>query len=133
MKIICARLITGEEIIAKVVAGQRMVSGMGTLPTDGDELFEGDVWEVPTGSRAVVTLEDARIVTLQQVPGRGVGISFIPYTMANPEQKVKINLEKHAMSVYPPEQNLERAYIGENSQIQLATEATAAAQGIKLK
>ena len=126
MKIICARLTTGEEIIGKVVTSPNLL----TSANAGTDPFSGDVWDLPAGP---VMLEDARVVTLQQVPGRGVGISFIPFAMSNPTGKIKIDLSKHAMAVYPPEQNLERAYIGENSQIQLATEATAAAAGIKLK
>lgn len=126
MKVICARLTTGEEVIAKVVTSPNLL----TSANAGTDPFSGEVWDIPAG---VVMLEDARIVAMQQVPGRGVGISFIPFALANPTGKIKIDLNKHAMSVYPPEQNLERAYIGENSQIQLATEATAAAAGIKLK
>lgn len=126
MKVICARLTTGEEVIAKVTTSPNLL----TSANAGTDPFSGDVWDIPAG---VVMLEDARIVAMQQVPGRGVGISFIPFALANPTSKIKIDLSKHAMAVYPPEQNLERAYIGENSQIQLATEATAAAAGIKLK
>ena len=125
MKVICARLVTGEEIIGKVVTSPNLL----TSANAGTDPFSGDVWDLPAGP---VILEDARIVAIQQVPGRGVGISFIPYALANPAGKIKIDLSKHAMSVYPPEENLERAYIGEHSQIQLATEATAAAAGIKL-
>src|ERR1035437_2691892 len=114
MQIICARLITGEEIIGKVITSPNLLisSNAGTDP------FSGDAWDIPPG---IVILEDVRIVAIQEVPGRGVGISFIPYSLANPEAKVKIDLGKYAMSVYPPEQNLERAYIGEHSQIALAT------------
>jgi hypothetical protein len=126
MKIICARLATGEEIIGKVVTSPSLL----TSANAGTDPFSGDVWDIPA---TPVILEDARIVAIQQVPGRGVGISFIPYALANPTGKIKIDLGKHAMSVYPPEENLERAYIGEHSQNQLATEATAAAAGIKLK
>ena len=126
MKVICARLTTGEEVIAKVTTSPNLL----TSANAGTDPFSGDVWDIPAG---VVMLEDARIVAMQQVPGRGVGISFIPFALANPTSKIKIDLSKHAMAVYPPEQNLERAYIGENSQIQLATESTAAAAGIKLK
>lgn len=125
MKIICARLITGEEIIAKV-SGPNALYGSDVM---ADPFAPGEVWDVPNG---VVILEDVRIVALQQVPGRGVGISFIPYTMANPEGKVKLDLGKYAMSVFPPQADLERAYIGEHSGIALATPGTAAAAGIKL-
>lgn len=126
MTVICARLATGEEIIAKVITSPNIL----TSGNNSVDPFSGDVWDIPAGN---VILEDVRIVSIQEVPGRGMGISFIPYSLANPEAKVKLNLEKHAMSVYPAEPNLERAYIGENSKIQLATEASAAAQGIRLK
>ena len=125
MKIICARLVTGEEVIGKL-AGPSALFGSKAGP------FEGDVWYIPEDDSAIVILEDARIVAIQQVPGRGVGISFIPYTLANPTAKIPLDLRKHAMSVYPPESNLERAYIGENSGIALATTETAAKAGIKL-
>ena len=126
MTVICARLATGEEIIAKVITSPNLlISGNNSV-----DPFSGDVWDIPPGN---IILEVVRIVSIQEVPGRGMGISFIPYSLANPEAKVKLNLEKHAMSVYPAEANLERAYIGENSKIQLATEASAAAQGIRLK
>lgn len=125
MQIICARLITGEEIIGKVITSPNLLisSNAGTDP------FSGDVWDIPPG---IVILEDVRIVAIQEVPGRGVGISFVPYSLANPAAKVKIDLNKHAMSVYPAEQNLERAYVGEHSQIALATPETARQQGIKI-
>ena len=126
MTVICARLATGEEIIAKVITSPNIL----TSGNNSVDPFSGDVWDIPPGN---IILEDVRIVSIQEVPGRGMGISFIPYSLANPEAKVKLNLEKHAMSVYPAESNLERAYIGENSKIQLATEASAAAQGIRLK
>lgn len=126
MTVICARLATGEEIIAKVITSPNIL----TSGNNSVDPFSGDVWDIPPGN---IILEDVRIVSIQEVPGRGMGISFIPYSLANPEAKVKLNLEKHAMSVYPAEPNLERAYIGENSKIQLATEASAAAQGIRLK
>lgn len=126
MTVICARLATGEEIIGKVVTSPNILTG----GNNNVDPFSGDVWDIPAG---VVMLEDVRIVAIQEVPGRGMGISFIPYSLANPEAKIKISLEKHAMSVYPPEANLERAYVGENSKIQVATEAQAAAQGIRLK
>lgn len=126
MTVICARLATGEEIIGKVVTSSNMlISGNHSV-----DPFSGDCWDIPAGN---VIMEDVRIVAIQEVPGRGMGISFIPYSLANPEAKVRISLEKHAMSVYPPEPNLERAYIGENSKIQIATESSAAAQGIRLK
>jgi hypothetical protein len=125
MKIICARLTTGEEIIGKIVTSPYLLTGA----NNGVDPFSGDAWDIPPG---IVILEDVRIVAIQQVPGRGVGISFIPYSLANPEAKVKISLEKYAMSVYPPETNLERAYVGENSQIALATPETARQQGIKI-
>lgn len=128
MKIICARLVTGEEIIGKLVTPtSQLIGGSPQV-----EPFQGDTWEIPQDSTGNVVLEDVRIVAIQEVPGRGVGISFIPYTLANPEAKVWIDLRKHAMSVFPPERNLERAYIGENSKIALATTETARAQGIKL-
>lgn len=133
MKVICARLITGEELIAKVVENESKLIGSGQYAVRSEGPFDGAVWDIPETSDAIVTLEDARIVTLQQVPGRGMGISFIPYTMSNPDTKVRLDLRKHAMSVYPPEQNLERAYIGENSQIQLATPESARMQGIKVQ
>ena len=126
MTVICARLATGEEIIAKVVTSSNLL----TSANAGTDPFSGDVWDIPSGS---TILEDVRIVAIQEVPGRGMGISFIPYSLANPEAKVRLDLSKFAMSVYPPEQNLERAYIGENSKIQIATESSAAAQGIRLK
>jgi hypothetical protein len=125
MQIICARLATGEEIIGKLITSPHLL----TSANNSVDPFSGDAWDIPSG---IVILEDVRIVAIQQVPGRGVGISFIPYSLANPEAKIKINLEKHAMSVYPPEQNLERAYIGEHSQIALATPETARQQGIKI-
>ena len=125
MKIICARLITGEEIIGKVITSPNLL----TSANAGTDPFSGDAWDLPAGT---TLLEDVRIVAIQQVPGRGVGISFIPYSLANPEAKIKLDLSKYAMSVYPPEQNLERAYIGEHSQIAHATPETARQQGIKL-
>jgi hypothetical protein len=126
MTVICARLATGEEIIAKVVTSSNLL----TSANAGTDPFSGEVWDIPAGP---TILEDVRIVAIQEVPGRGMGISFIPYSLANPEAKVRLDLNKFAMSVYPPEPNLERAYIGENSKIQIATESSAAAQGIRLK
>ena len=128
MKIICARLNTGEEIIAKFVG---VVNSMLTEENIEGTFRDGKQWTLPEES---IILEDVRIIALQQVPGnRGVGISFIPLTIANPLAKITINLSKCAMTVYPPQADLERAYIGENSGLTLATPETAAKSGIKLQ
>lgn len=124
MKVICIRLITGEEVIGKYVES-------GIKLADSPQIFTGDVWHIPTGAQANVVIEDPRVINMMQTQ-QGIGISFIPYCLGNQDVKVTINLERHALSVYAPHPDLERSYIGDTSSIQVANEAGLRAAGIKI-
>jgi hypothetical protein len=125
MKIICAKLISGEEIIGKVVTLPQVLTEL----TGKADPFSGKAYDVPAGP---IILEDVRVVAAMPV-GNGIQLSFMPFAFANQEGTIKIDLSKVAMAVFPPDSRLERMYIGENTGIALATESSAAAQGIILK
>lgn len=130
--IIAIRLNTSEEIIAKVSPVTSRVSLVEANRADDtfDQVFEDmKVGIIPDME---LTLSDVRVITLQHAPnGRAVGISLLPFTLANPGCSHRCNLTKVASFVYSPEESLEHAYIGETSPIAMATAAEAAALNLQ--
>jgi hypothetical protein len=110
MKVICAKLTSGEEIIAKFVPKVSLTGTQNSMPTH-EQLLE-----------MVVTLEDVRQVVLQPMAGGRVGIEFMPWAIAastTGTMQHTIDFAKHAMAVYDCRTELEQAYTQQTSTIQV--------------
>jgi hypothetical protein len=108
MKVFCAKLTTGEEIIAKLV---KVITATETVDTwDTDDL----------SSCAKVVIEDVRQIVLQPMPGGKVSVEFMPWAIGGTaDTTYQVNLEKHALSTYEARRQLHDAYVGETSRIQV--------------
>lgn len=106
-KVVAIKLSSGEEVIGRYVE------------TVNSMEFGAQPWKVPTTD---IVLEDPRVISIQAAPNGGVGIGFIPYMIANQDLTVTFN-HQHITSICPPDENLERGYIGQTSNIKVATPA----------
>jgi len=109
MKIICIKLTTGEDIIAK--ATESPLSSVG-INLD-DLLQEGQ----PLKSLAVV-LTDTRVVGFHPL---GKGLAIMPWTLGNQDVKLSVDLKDIAIAVYAPDPELEKIYMQQTTSIALAS------------
>lgn len=95
-EVICLKLTTGEDIIARVQEGQ-MVSD----------------------SPKEYLLEDVHVISLQQVGPGQVGMSLIPYLLGDHTAKIAIN-GAHVITAYPPAGQIRDGYLEKTSTIKIA-------------
>jgi len=118
MKVICIRLTSGEEVIAKL---EEKLMG-------GDQFTSPGPWS-PQGE---VTINTVRGVTFQPVGQNQMGIAFVPWTIGNIDGSQIINLGVSAVSIYEPTADLERGYLEQTSGIQLSGTSGLAKPGLKM-
>lgn len=110
-KLICIKLTTGEDLIARVTPEESVM----ITETIASNHFEGNgPWSIPSGE---VTLEGVFVLSIQQVAKDQVGMALIPWLLGDHAAKVKIDLIRHAVSVYPPQAQVEDGYIAQTSKI----------------
>ena len=112
MKVICIKLSSGEELIAKYKVPVSMLTETyeSALFPDGQDIFD-----IP---KKDFDCEDVRIVSLQQVGNNQIGIVFIPWAVGNPDGMLRINHE-HVSAVYTATGELEKGYLSQTSEIAL--------------
>lgn len=113
MTIICIKMKTGEDIIARVEA--QMLTGV------VDPLSEVPP-RMPTGE---VTLKDPRVISLQEIPdpqGRGarMALALLPYLMGDHEGSMIVNLHDTAVGVYKARSEIEKSYMQQTSSLDLS-------------
>lgn len=106
MNIICLKLTTGEDLIARCA----------------DTV--DPVWLMETGlhhreQEQIFELEDVHVINLQQVAPNQVGLTLIPYLLGDQKAKVKINAI-HVITTYKPNSDIENGFITKTSNIQIA-------------
>lgn len=95
MEVIAIKLTNGEELIARCV----------------------NAVEYSSGHTATLTIEMPRVIGLQET-AQGMGLGFMPYTLANPDATMTIT-NAHFIAVYPPKPEIEKAYLSQTSKIKL--------------
>lgn len=107
MNITCLKLITGEEVIAKIKS---------TVLVEGAVALTG-----------TLTLQDARtIAPIQDQQGRIGGIALVPFTIGNNEAEIDINFDRWVVATYQPQKDLADAYLQQTTKIALATNGASA-------
>lgn len=95
MEVIAIKLTNGEELIARCLNSE----------------------EYKKGTTANLTIEMPRVIGLQET-NQGMGLGFMPYTLANPDATLVITAA-HFVAVYAPKAEIEKAYLSQTSKIKL--------------
>lgn len=113
MNVVVIKLSSGEEIIARTVSQNSLLVEKNDAPSEYDQ---AGPWALPTKD---LTLEDIRIITIQQVAPGQVGIGFVPWAVGNPDGKITIRANTVA-AIYPARKELEDGYLGQTSGLAIA-------------
>lgn len=106
MKVICIKMNSGEDLIARMTTETLM----------GADPFGVEPWAMPAGE---VVLENIRVVSLQPISRTEMGVSLIPYLLADVDAPFKVTLEKVAVGIYKPGSDLERSYMAQTSPLDI--------------
>lgn len=121
--IIAVKLISGEELLGKV----KLASSNGAGNLSAQDVFTGrsqtEYFNPASGFQIPdsVTLEDVRVLHLQQGPDGQVGLGLVPWMLSNPDSAVTLNLKQVATAVYAPAPKIEQHYAAQTSNIALAS------------
>jgi hypothetical protein len=110
MKVICIKMNSGEDLIARLVAYNL---------TEADPLAV-EPWSLPQGE---VTLESIRAISLQPISRSEMGVSLIPYLLADADAPFKVDLARVAVGIYKGGYDLEESYLRQTSPLQVAPSA----------
>ena len=114
MKIVCLKLSSGEELIARIVEGPQMLFGSSVAAPDP---FAGDgPYTVPVQD---ILIEKANILGVHQVSPGQVGVGFSPWAIGDQDGKFLLNRD-HVTAIYSPVKELEDAFLQQVTGIQLA-------------
>lgn len=102
MNIICLKLTTGEDLIAKIENNVELLN---------EEL------RVSNKSSGYL-LSDVHIINLVQVAPNQVGMNLIPYFIGNPESKVTID-SNHVIATYKPNDDIKDGFVQKTSPIEI--------------
>lgn len=94
MDVIAIKLTNGEELIARWLNKDEISKGATTLQ-----------------------LEQPRVIGLQETQ-QGVGLGFMPYTLANPDATITVSAD-HLVAFFSPKPEIEKAYLSQTSKIKL--------------
>ncbi len=112
-QVICALLVTGQEIIGKVCDDDK------NLLHDSDDLLLKDLYQLRDFD-AGLTLKQVRVCIIHQDAQRGVSVSFAPLAFSNPDAELMIDMAGHAIGVWRPVAEFECAYLASVSGIAMA-------------
>jgi len=112
MKVICIKMNSGEDLIARLANQALLVSK--------PDPFADEPWEIPAGS---VVLENVRVISLQPISKTEMGVSLIPYLLADVDAPFRVDLNKVAVGIYKPGVDLEESYLRQTSPIAVAPSA----------
>lgn len=119
MKVICIKLSSGEEVIARLVSNGPQTL-MGTSLQVRQSPFEGpEPWQV--GEDLIV--EKVRVIGVHQVSPTQMGVGLTPWAIGNTDGTFRITAS-HVTAVYTAITALEESYLQETSEIALGTKAS---------
>lgn len=95
MEVIAIKLVNGEELIARCLNYEKYKDG----------------------HASTLSIEMPRVIGLQET-SQGMGLGFMPYTLANPDAELTIT-QSHFVAVYTPKPEIEKAYLSQTSKIKL--------------
>lgn len=109
MTILCIKLKTGEDIIAKI--GTQLLT---------EDLISGDNPEISKGK---VTLSNVLAITIQEMLGPNnqpqMAMALVPFLYGNYNAEMIVDLSDIAMGVYAPQSNVLDNYVRETSPLDL--------------
>ena len=111
LQIICIKLTSGEDLIARIKS----------MPLTAADPFATAPYSIPQGE---VVLEQVRVISLQPVSRTEMGISLIPYLLADYDAPVRIDLVRHAVAVYKASTSLENSYLQQTSPLELGAKSS---------
>jgi hypothetical protein len=112
MTILCIKMKTGEDVIARVDAPTTFGAESSTakmLDETPPRMCDGDV-----------TIDEPRVITLQEVPGGRMALALVPYLMGDHETKMIVNLKDAAVGIYKARKEIEDSYLAQTSKIDLS-------------
>jgi hypothetical protein len=112
MTILCIKMKTGEDVIARVNGPTLIMSSDSSsqlLDETPPRMCDGDV-----------TIDEPRVITLQEVPGGRMALALVPYLMGDHETKMVINLKDAAVGIYKARKEIEDSYLAQTSKIDLS-------------
>lgn len=105
MKIVCLKLITGEDIIG------RLSPSMMSLTEDVNSLS------------GKITLSQTRVISLQELPGGRMAMALLPFVMGNHDADVTIDLDTKVFFTYTAIAPIEDSYIQQTSPVDLSSKS----------
>ena len=91
MEVKSFKLVTGEEIVARVI----------------DE------------TKSEFTIDSPQVLQFQRVSQNQMGLAFVPWALSNPEISELILPRSSTVAVYPPAADVEKQYLSQTSKIAL--------------
>lgn len=110
MKVICIKMNSGEDLIARLT----------TETLTGNDPFATEPWAMPQGE---VVLESIRVISLQPISRTEMGVTLVPYLLADADAPFKMDLSKVAVGIYKGGADLEESYLRQTSPLQVAPAA----------
>lgn len=120
--IICIKLITGEELIAKITDPAEVLLG---THKPAEEAFKDDGKTTTWHVQGSYVLEDILSIAVQPTNSGAMALALIPWMMGNHEAPMLLNFDRHVMCVFAPRKEVTNAYLTQTSGISLATTSPA--------
>ena len=118
MNVICIKLSSGEELIARVA--QQSTTLYGSSIQTPQPYVPGQTWPLPEQDLVV---ESAMILGVHQVAQNQAGITFSPWAIGNQDGAICIN-RQHVTAIYQPVKELEEGFISQTTGIAMPSNSS---------